>query len=90
MVRIGTFQSLVGAKHIGSELFWVDFADVDECSTVPGVCANGQCINTEGSYRCDCFAGYRPTSDRKRCQGSLHQLVNSADPGSTLHGIIQR
>lgn len=45
------------------------FSDVDECSTLRGVCDNGHCINTEGGYRCECFSGYRPSNDRKRCIG---------------------
>ena len=44
-------------------------ADVDECSSVAGVCNNGRCINMAGGYRCECHPGYRPTSDHKHCIG---------------------
>ncbi|OBS71247.1 hypothetical protein A6R68_00212, partial [Neotoma lepida] len=30
---------------------------MDECKE-PDVCKHGQCINTDGSYRCECPFGY--------------------------------
>ncbi len=50
------------------------FLDIDECKTIRGVCQNGRCINIQGSYRCDCFAGYNPSEDHKRCLGK-HTLT---------------
>ncbi|KAL2094235.1 hypothetical protein ACEWY4_008954 [Coilia grayii] len=38
--------------------------DINEC-TMHGVCHNGECLNTQGSYRCTCKPGY--TLDRTRC-----------------------
>lgn len=32
--------------------------DLDECKVRPDVCKGGQCINTDGSFRCSCPAGY--------------------------------
>ncbi|XP_002931771.2 fibrillin-2 [Xenopus tropicalis] len=32
--------------------------DVNECLENPGICANGHCINTDGSFRCECPMGY--------------------------------
>ena len=32
--------------------------DIDECAENPGICGNGTCVNTEGSYDCDCDPGY--------------------------------
>ena len=43
--------------------------DVDECLTVPGVCQNGRCYNTQGGYRCDCNPGYETSEDGKACFG---------------------
>ncbi|XP_031427916.1 latent-transforming growth factor beta-binding protein 3 isoform X1 [Clupea harengus] len=40
--------------------------DINEC-TMHGVCQNGECLNTQGSFRCTCKAGY--TLDRTRCVG---------------------
>lgn len=36
--------------------------DVNECSSRPCP-SNSQCVNTEGSYNCDCQSGYIKTSD---------------------------
>ena len=43
--------------------------DIDECRTVPGVCQNGRCYNTQGGYRCDCNPGYETSEDGKACFG---------------------
>ncbi|XP_023560870.1 fibrillin-3 isoform X3 [Octodon degus] len=32
--------------------------DVDECAESPGVCRPGLCVNTDGSFRCECPSGY--------------------------------
>uniref|UniRef100_A0A8C1IP79 Fibrillin 1 n=1 Tax=Cyprinus carpio TaxID=7962 RepID=A0A8C1IP79_CYPCA len=34
-------------------------SDVDECTDNPGICRNGHCINTDGTFRCECPFGYR-------------------------------
>ncbi|KAK6470641.1 latent-transforming growth factor beta-binding protein 4 isoform X1 [Huso huso] len=41
--------------------------DVDEClgSLVCGT--NGQCVNTDGSFSCDCKIGFRSDSSRRQC-----------------------
>ncbi|CAL8399556.1 unnamed protein product [Boreogadus saida] len=40
--------------------------DINEC-TMQGVCQNGQCMNTLGSFRCSCKHGL--VLDRNRCVG---------------------
>ncbi|KAJ8714767.1 hypothetical protein PYW07_002992 [Mythimna separata] len=32
--------------------------DLDECKVRPDVCKGGRCINTDGSFRCECPPGY--------------------------------
>ncbi|XP_065432269.1 adhesion G protein-coupled receptor E2-like [Chrysemys picta bellii] len=40
--------------------------DIDECKKTEDICGpNATCINTHGSYWCECWAGYVP-SNRKR------------------------
>ena len=43
--------------------------DIDECKTLPGLCENGQCVNTLGSYRCICDRGFKPdpASSNTKC-----------------------
>lgn len=42
-------------------------ADIDECD-FPAACIGGDCVNTNGSYRCLCPQGHRLVGGRK-CQG---------------------
>lgn len=44
-------------------------ADVDECQIDPGLCENGQCINYNGGFRCDCDMSFAPTEDERACVG---------------------
>ncbi|MEQ2210593.1 hypothetical protein XENOCAPTIV_016068, partial [Xenoophorus captivus] len=39
---------------------------IDECET-PGMCMNGHCVNTEGSFRCECMAGMAVGLDGRVC-----------------------
>ena len=56
-------------------------ADIDECQT-PGICMNGHCTNTEGSFHCRCLGGLAVGADgrvcvdthvRSTCYGPLNQ-----------------
>ena len=44
-------------------------ADIDECSTDDYNCGQ-KCVNTEGSYVCDCWEGYALNSDGRTCRVS--------------------
>lgn len=41
-------------------------SDIDECHT-PGICMNGRCINSEGSFRCECPPGLAIDIDGRVC-----------------------
>ncbi|XP_070391079.1 signal peptide, CUB and EGF-like domain-containing protein 2 isoform X7 [Dermacentor albipictus] len=41
--------------------------DIDECQTQQNTC-KGQCVNTDGSFRCVCPAGYKLDTDGKSCK----------------------
>ncbi|KAM9317035.1 latent-transforming growth factor beta-binding protein 1 [Gastrophryne carolinensis] len=41
--------------------------DINECQEDTLLCANGDCLNLEGSYKCTCRTGYESTSDSKQC-----------------------
>ena len=78
-------RSLTGARSASLRTFWksewgkatflndvhVSFylLDKDECSADSSLCRNGRCINTDGSFRCECNSGFLVTSDRKGCIG---------------------
>ncbi|XP_038641732.1 latent-transforming growth factor beta-binding protein 1-like [Scyliorhinus canicula] len=42
-------------------------SDIDECLNGTTCGDAGTCVNTEGSYRCDCNLGYRLSADGNRC-----------------------
>lgn len=45
--------------------------DENECRTKPGICENGRCVNTIGSYTCECGEGFQPDSTHTQCLGKL-------------------
>lgn len=47
------------------------FADINECLNDP--CINGQCINTDGSFRCECPMGFHLDISGIRCEGQYSQ-----------------
>ena len=53
---------------IESEFGFV-FSDINECQLNYGECKNGKCVNTDGSYRCDCNKGYKKSGDPNVCVG---------------------
>ncbi|XP_017537179.1 latent-transforming growth factor beta-binding protein 4 isoform X2 [Pygocentrus nattereri] len=43
-------------------------ADVDECVNSRTCGPQGVCVNTDGSYRCECMAGYRAAGPGRLCR----------------------
>ncbi|TMS20029.1 Fibrillin-2, partial [Larimichthys crocea] len=41
--------------------------DINECEVFPGVCTNGRCMNTQGSFRCECAEGLTLDSTGRTC-----------------------
>jgi len=48
------------------------YSDVDECAIANGECEQ-QCINTEGSFYCDCHEGHALESDNRTCEGEKNR-----------------
>ena len=49
-------------------------SDANECTMIPNICAGGTCVNTRGSYRCDCGKGRLYDAVKHRCTG-MHAFV---------------
>ena len=44
------------------------FTDINECASNNGECSQ-VCLNTEGSYSCDCYPGYELGPNNHTCNG---------------------
>lgn len=44
------------------------YSDIDECKMFPSECIDGDCINTDGSFRCECGPGRQLDSTGKVCE----------------------
>ena len=42
--------------------------DFNECEMMENLCEGGDCINTDGSFRCQCPPGYKLDSTGRRCE----------------------
>ena len=41
----------------------------NECLDFPNLCKNGRCVDTEHSYRCECYDGYAISQGGVECEG---------------------
>ena len=58
----------------------MSFADIDECSSVASSCVESNhqvCINTFGSYMCDCAQGFQQDSNNI-CHGNRHKFFGKS------------
>ena len=51
--------------------------DHDECEE-NGMCANGKCINMDGSFKCQCHEGFVLSASGHSCIGIFHFLLISS------------
>lgn len=47
--------------------------DVNECAENPNICGTGRCINTDGSFRCECPLGYTLDLTGFECVGEAQE-----------------
>lgn len=46
--------------------------EIDECSLMPTMCSHGTCLNTPGSFECQCKQGFTYDIDSHQCIGMLY------------------
>ncbi|TFJ95889.1 keratin, type I cytoskeletal 18 [Platysternon megacephalum] len=66
--------------------------DIDECRKTPDICGpKATCINTYGSYRCECQAGYEVTLRFNSLLNStsLWDDIDKGDVGSAVTVLLQ-
>lgn len=42
--------------------------DINECEIMRGLCEGGTCVNTDGSFRCECPEGFEYNPETHQCQ----------------------
>lgn len=68
LLLIRLIDYLITDGFIDKLIFFLT-VDTDECKD-PNICHNAQCINTDGSFRCDCHIGYTLYSSGANCTGN--------------------
>jgi hypothetical protein len=58
-------------------------ADVNECHVLAHLCPHGECINSIGSFRCHCQAGYTLDSTAISCIGEPSPIPSQAPASSS-------
>ena len=48
--------------------------DIDECNGTNPCAPNGNCVNTNGSFTCNCSSGYELDRSGQSCSGKSTQL----------------
>ncbi|XP_043853205.1 fibrillin-2-like [Dromiciops gliroides] len=62
--------------------------DVNECLESPGICLNDQCINTDGSFCCECPVGYNLDYAAVHCVDTNEWLVGNLCGNGTYINVI--
>lgn len=79
-----------GLAGVGPLLTFRLLPDVDECTVRGGLCHLGRCVNTEGSFRCVCNAGFELSPDGRNCVGEpgLAGWQGTSRPHSTRSPLL--
>ena len=71
-----------------SSIFFL-LLDFDECNVRSDDCQQ-VCVNTHGSFRCECHSGFMLEKDRKSCQGILTSCPYTVSELNLLMRVITR
>uniref|UniRef100_A0A8C7V6G4 Fibulin 2 n=1 Tax=Oryzias sinensis TaxID=183150 RepID=A0A8C7V6G4_9TELE len=55
----------------------IEVEDMDECLIYEGRICHHRCVNTPGSYRCECFPGYVLQEDAITCAQDVNECLSS-------------
>ena len=56
--------------------------EINACELMPGACQHGSCVNTVGSFRCECNNGYEFDEDSHQCV-DLNECLQSPCSGNS-------
>ena len=62
-------------SHSVKILTFLCVSDIDECQIIPHICNNGICINTDGSFRCECPYGFTLDASGTNCVGEYTSVT---------------
>ncbi|XP_075758384.1 adhesion G protein-coupled receptor E1-like isoform X2 [Pelodiscus sinensis] len=69
------YRSSKGDSWLPGSVAPLDCSDIDECSQVPSVCGlRSSCVNTPGSYSCQCQPGHSSPGGNSWKPGDSHSL----------------
>jgi hypothetical protein len=84
---IGSFACICpeGYVQVGTD----ECRDINECAENANACQNGYCVNLPGSYKCDCFDGFKTSYDGKQCIGEwLPQRQNNIIYLNAIYSVL--